>query len=120
MPVQKLLKVLTQGGLIHRFFMPVKKRIIRFLKNKYALASVVFLFWIMFINDIDLFYIIRSRIELHTLSREVELMKQRNAEARQSLHDLTTNLTTLEKFARERYYMKRDNEDIFVFKERSK
>jgi len=82
------------------------------------MASVVFLFWIMFVNDIDLFYIIRSRLELRSLTKEVELMKQRNGEARQSLHDLTTNLGTLEKFARERYYMKRENEDIFVFKER--
>jgi len=96
----------------------VKKRLIRFLKNKYALATTIFLFWIAFVNDIDLFFIARSRMELRSLTEEVEVMKLKNAEARQSLHDLSTNLATLEKFARERYYMKRDNEEVFVFKER--
>ncbi|MFN8699575.1 MAG: FtsB family cell division protein [Flavobacteriales bacterium] len=97
----------------------MKKGMIRLLKNKYALASVVFVFWIMFVNDIDVFYIIRSRMELVALTEEAERMKEKNIQARQSLHDLTTNVGTLEKFARERYYMKRDNEEVFVFKERS-
>ncbi len=97
----------------------MKKRLIRFIRNKYALATVIFFFWITFVNDIDLFYIIRSRMELQALTTEVSEMKRKNALARESLNDLSTNLATLEKFAREKYYMKRDNEDVFVFKERA-
>jgi cell division protein FtsB len=97
----------------------VKKKLVHFIRNKYALATVIFVFWIMFVNDIDVFYMIRSRLELRALTEEVEAMKRKNIEARQSLHDLSTNLATLERFARERYYMKRDNEEVFVFKERS-
>jgi cell division protein FtsB len=33
---------------------------------------------------------------------------------REHLHELSSDKELLEKFARERYYMKRDNEDIFV------
>ena len=97
----------------------MKKELVHFIRNKYALATVIFVFWIMFVNDIDVFYMIRSRLELRALTEEVEAMKRKNIEARQSLHDLSTNLATLERFARERYYMKRDNEEVFVFKERS-
>ncbi|MFN8775253.1 MAG: FtsB family cell division protein [Flavobacteriales bacterium] len=97
----------------------MKKKLVHFIRNKYALATVIFVFWIMFVNDIDVFYMIRSRLELRALTEEVEAMKRKNIEARQSLHDLSTNLATLERFARERYYMKRDNEEVFVFKERS-
>jgi hypothetical protein len=45
-------------------------------------------------------------------------MKEDNAKATQALHDLTTNTYSLEKFARENYYMKRENEEVYVFKER--
>jgi cell division protein FtsB len=45
-------------------------------------------------------------------------MKDDNARATQALIDLTTNAASLEKFARENYYMKRENEVVYVFKER--
>jgi cell division protein FtsB len=96
-----------------------KFRLPKYLRNKYALASIGFIAWISFFNDIDLFYIIRSRREVSALQAEVREMESRNIEAKQSLHDLTTNDESLEKFARENYYMKRQNEDVFVFKERS-
>jgi cell division protein FtsB len=97
----------------------VKKRLPQFLKNKYALATGVFLLWICFFNDIDLFYIIQSRREVSALRSEVRDMRQKNEAALESLNDLSHNQHSLEKFARENYYMKRDNEDVFVFKERS-
>ncbi|MFN9799884.1 MAG: hypothetical protein ACK54P_07705, partial [Bacteroidota bacterium] len=74
----------------------MKKKLVHFIRNKYALATVIFVFWIMFVNDIDVFYMIRSRLELRALTEEVEAMKRKNIEARQSLHDLSTNLATLE------------------------
>jgi cell division protein FtsB len=89
------------------------------LRNKYVLATGVFLLWICFFNDIDLFYIIESRREVSALRAEVERMKEENVQANQSLYDLSHNKSSLEKFARENYYMKRANEDVFVFKERS-
>jgi cell division protein FtsB len=46
-------------------------------------------------------------------------MKDENLQAKESLFDLSHNKNSLEKFARENYYMKRSNEDVFVFKERS-
>ncbi len=98
----------------------MKKRVLRFIKNKYTLASGIFLLWICFFNDIDLFYILRSRAELIALKKEVKELKEKNERATIALNELTTNSHTMEKFARETYYMKRDNEDVFVFKERVK
>ncbi|MBX7052734.1 MAG: septum formation initiator family protein [Flavobacteriales bacterium] len=96
-----------------------KVRLPKFLRNKYAIASIGFIVWICFFNDIDLFYIIQSRREVGALQAEVREMEVKNVEAKESLHDLTTNSRSLEKFARENYYMKRDNEDVYVFKERT-
>jgi cell division protein FtsB len=97
----------------------MKKFALRFIKSKYTLSTVVFLLWITFFNEIDLIYIFQSRREVVALRNEVQRMKDDNAKATESLHDLTTNSYSLEKFARENYYMKRDNEVVYVFKERS-
>ncbi len=75
--------------------------------------------WVCFFNDIDLFYVIKSRQEVSALKKEVELLKEKNASSDIALHDLTTNRNSLEKFARDTDYMKRPNEDVFVFKQRS-
>lgn len=97
----------------------MKKRLARWLRNKYILASLLFLGWVTVIDEIDLFFIIRSRLELRDLVNETEDLRIRNEEAREALHDLSTNTATLEKYAREQYFMKRANEDVFVFKERA-
>jgi cell division protein FtsB len=97
----------------------MKFKLPKSLRNKYALATGVFLLWICFFNDIDLFYIIQSRREVSALRSEVTRMKDENLQAKESLFDLSHNKNSLEKFARENYYMKRSNEDVFVFKERS-
>ncbi len=96
----------------------MKKKALRFIKSKYTLSTCVFLLWITFFNDIDLIYIFKSRREVVALRNEVQRMKDDNVKATQSLYDLTTNSYSLEKFARENYYMKRDNEEVYVFKER--
>ena len=97
----------------------MKKRIPSWIKNKYFIATAFFLLWICLFNDIDLFYIIRSRQEVSALRNEVKTLEQENESALKSLADLSSNKASLEKFARETYYMKRDNEDVFVFKERA-
>jgi cell division protein FtsB len=96
----------------------MKKWILRAVKNKYTLSTIVFLLWLTFFNEIDLIYIFQSRREVAGLKAEVKRMKEDNEKATQALHDLTTNSYSLEKFARENYYMKRENEEVYVFKER--
>ena len=72
--------------------------------------------YISFIHNIDLFYILRSRNECERLESEIVMMKEKNAQVERDLKDLTTNRRTLERYARETFYMKRDNEDVYVIK----
>ena len=97
----------------------MKKRVIKFFKNKYILASTIFLLWICFFNNIDLFYIVESRLELHQLKHDAKELERKNKELKASLEDLNNNSASLEKFARETYFMKKENEVVFVFKERA-
>ena len=49
--------------------------------------------------------------------RKIDFYKQETANTQAQLYDLMTNETTLEKFAREKYCMKKPNEDVFVIVE---
>ncbi len=83
------------------------------------MASVVFVAWVTLFNDIDLLYIIECRMEVASLRREVRTLHEKNEKTKLILRDLTTNTQSMEKYARETYFMKRANEDVYVFKERA-
>lgn len=87
------------------------------LYNKYAIASVAFFLWILLFHNVDAFYVWKLRNELSTLKSQCEEYREKNAVAHEALHDLNHNMRSLEKFAREHYFMKKDNEDIFVIYE---
>jgi len=96
------------------------KNILSFLKNKYVLTIIGLIVWVVFFDKNDL----RSQIELRQQVKQLE--KERNYFAQEissitsDIKELTTNPNTLEKFAREKYLMKRNNEDIFVIVEDKK
>jgi cell division protein FtsB len=92
----------------------MKKKVIKALKNKYILTPVIFLVWMSFFNDIDLFFILKSKRELRGMEAEIAYLEKENKITREALDDISTNAETLEKFARETYFMKRPNEDIYI------
>lgn len=61
----------------------------------------------------------KSRYQLYSLKREAKDLERKNDQAKTALEELNNNKSSLEKFARETYYMKKDNEEVFVFKERN-
>lgn len=85
-----------------------------YLKNKYVLSIIGFTFWIAFFDENNLINLIEYKMELNHLIQEQAYYKEEIAKAQKDLEDLTTNVENLERFAREKYLMKRDNEEIFV------
>lgn len=89
-------------------------RFLSLFGNKYILATFAFAVWMLFFDRNDLM----SQYEYHTqvtkLEEEKEFYTKESEQAIKDLDELTTNREMLEKFAREKYLMKKDNEDIFV------
>lgn len=83
-------------------------------KNRYWVALYVFAFWLMFFDNMSVWDLMAYKADVHKLEKEKAIYEAKINEARENLHDLSTNMDNLEKFAREQYFMKRDNEDIFV------
>lgn len=94
--------------------MNVLRVLFNLVRNKYVVTTLVLVVWLLFFDKNDFF----SQMALHKQVKKLEAEKKYySTEIRNNLEqqkELKTNKKTLEKFARENYLMKRDNEDIFV------
>ncbi len=84
-------------------------------KNKYILVVTFFLVWMMFFDNNNWFYLSKLTDEAHLKQSEKAWYKHEIKESERELTELTTDLKALAKFGREKYYMKKSNEDVFVF-----
>jgi cell division protein FtsB len=90
------------------------KRFLNLFRNKYFLVSSIFLVWMVFFDRNDLFSQYEYHQQVSKLKQERDFYQKETAKVHQDLDELTSNKEKLEKFAREKYLMKRDNEDVFV------
>ncbi|MFN4235463.1 MAG: septum formation initiator family protein [Bacteroidia bacterium] len=84
------------------------------LKNKYILTSLGFIIWLLFFDRHDIISQIKLSKELKKMEEKKAFYLKEIENDSKKLNELLTNPKTLEKFAREKYLMKKDNEDIFV------
>lgn len=97
------------------------KRTVALLKNKFFLITVVFIVWMLFFDKNDLYSQYEQREQLNKLEQERDFYTKETAQVSKELDELTSNPAKLEKFAREKYLMKKANEDVFVIvKEKKK
>jgi cell division protein FtsB len=90
------------------------KRILPHLKDKYVLATLIFLVWLTFFDRNDFFVQHEYSSKLNQLETEKQYYIDEIQKNRTALTSLMGNKKNLEKFAREKYLMKKDNEDIFL------
>ena len=75
---------------------------------------MAFIVWMLFFDRNDLASQYEYRTQVQKLEEEKAFYISEIEKADTELKELTTNIQSLEKFARERYYMKRENEDVYV------
>lgn len=87
----------------------------KILKNKYFLTIAGLLVWLVFFDKNDVFtqYELIQKCDKLKKDKEYYLSEIENNKA--SLADLRTNTKSLETFSREKYLMKKENEDVYVF-----
>lgn len=86
------------------------------LKNPYVAATIVFLLFYFFLGENNFFVKHRLSTEVDGLRREVEMLKENLEQDSIEASSLLDDPEALEAYGREHYYMKRDNEDIFIVK----
>ena len=84
------------------------------LKNKYLIAGAFFLVWMLFFDPKDLGTVISKKNKYNELQESEQRLADKITETRQELSQLKNSAQTIEKYAREKYLMKKDNEDLFL------
>ena len=86
-------------------------------KHKYLITIVAFLVIIVFLDENSLIQRAQHKREISTLKSEIARYRKQYEEDTRKLKELMNNPEALEKIAREKYLMKKPNEDIFIFEE---
>lgn len=89
-------------------------QVFQVLRNKYFIASAAFLVWMIFFDRNDIPTQVDYQQKLNGLRMEKAFYLEETAEVTSDLEDLNSEASRIQKFARERYLMKKDNEDVFV------
>ena len=92
----------------------------RIISNKYLIAALVFLVWLFVFDRNSLIDRIKYTQSLKEMEAEKQYYQESIEENSQRLEELKTNRENLEKFAREQYFMRRENEDVYVIIEKEK
>ena len=82
--------------------------------NKYLITGIAFAVWMLFFDRNDLSLQLKRVQELNKLQENEKLMNDQIADTKHELRLLKTNPETLEKYAREKFMMKKENEDLYI------
>ena len=93
------------------------KRLPPAFRNFYFITSVSFLAWMMFLDSNDFISRFKITSKLRSLEAEKEFYIEKISEVEKDRKELMTNKELLEKFAREKYLMKKESEDLFIIQE---
>lgn len=87
------------------------------LTNKFVLATLGFIVWMLFL-DVNSFLIHHElNTEIDELERSIDYYQTEITKDKKKLEELTSNPEKLEKFAREQYWMKKPGETIYLIEE---
>ncbi|UJP66944.1 FtsB family cell division protein [Mongoliitalea daihaiensis] len=89
-------------------------KIFKYSKNFYVLFTLFFIIWMVFIDSNDIVSQFKLGSKLKELKNQKEFYLERKEKIKADREELMSNYELLEKFARERYYMKKKTEDLYV------
>ena len=88
------------------------------LKNKYLILFLFFILWIIFIDDYNLINQSKIKSKVEDLNKQKEFYITEIKSDSTELYKLQNDPDEQEKFAREKFLMKKENEEIFIIREK--
>ncbi len=86
-------------------------------RNFYFVTTLSFFVWMIFLDSNDFVSRFKMSSKLRSLEREKEFYQEKISDVEKDRTELMTNKELLEKFAREKYLMKKESEDLFIVQE---
>ena len=94
------------------------KKLPKPLRNKYLILLLLFILWIVFLDDYNLINQSKMNNKVDELKGKKEFYTTEIKADSTELYQLKNNPAEQEKFAREKFLMKKENEDIFIIREK--
>lgn len=91
------------------------KKLLHIITNKFLLTAIVFVVWMAYFDANDWFAQERRRQELRDVEHNITYLNKQIDKMEEELDGMKNDPAVLEQVAREKYHMKRDNEDVYVF-----
>mgnify|MGYP006171291735 CR=1 FL=1 len=88
------------------------------LRNKYLIFFLLFIFWIIFLDDYNLINQNQMQNKVYELENQKEFYITEIKKDSTELFNLKNDSSKQEKFAREKFLMKKDNEDLFIIRKK--
>ena len=98
-------------------FSKLANRLPFFLRNKYIFTVVVFALWLLFFDKTNAIDHIGNLSKINSLENQQAFYEDGIRKVNAQLNLLSTDKKSLEKFAREQYYLKKEGEDIYLIEE---
>jgi cell division protein DivIC len=92
-------------------------KIPKILTNFYVISTAFFLLWMFVFDTNDWISQYNRKKRLEKMIEEKAFYEKKTKEIQADYRDLKSNSEVLEKFAREKYYLKKDKEDVFILVE---
>ncbi|CAM2830644.1 Septum formation initiator [Flavobacterium succinicans] len=89
------------------------KKWFKLLSNKYIWVGLFFIVWMTFLDNYSYFDHQMLNKEMDELKENKKYYQEEIKKDSKSIKELQ-NSEQIEKFAREKYYMKKENEDIYI------
>ena len=88
--------------------------ILSLLKNKFFIVTIVFVIWVVFFAQYDIICLRNQQAELKEMNEKINYLEKEVDRLRIEKESLKNDPKTVEKYAREKYFMKADNADVFM------
>ncbi len=90
----------------------------KIVTNKYLLACTIALLWFLFLDSHTILDYYELRLQHNSIEKEIAYYRNLSKDSQEKMTQLESDMSSLEKFAREQFLMKRSDEDIFLFEEK--
>ena len=90
---------------------------LNYVFNRYTILGFCFIIWMIFFDQNSLFTHLELDKQISDLERDEAYFKQNLENEDKKLKVLIENPAEIERIAREKFYLKKDNEDIFIIQQ---
>ncbi|MBK6524998.1 MAG: septum formation initiator family protein [Crocinitomicaceae bacterium] len=90
------------------------KKFVARLKNRYAISTIIAVVYILLLHNTDVYTLIQRKNTVSELETEIARKKHEIEEVKANIASLQ-DIRSLEKYARENYFFKKDDEELFIF-----